>query len=172
MTPFAVNKTTSGNPRTVPHQCSYGHLQEERMREALRSTGELDVRYSAELDCIYKLDAVALIKSSPLLPAVGIQFTMRSSSEKQQRAVQVVRKTKIVNRFLYLRSRAPITQDAAGILCSLVLLVATMSVSQGIVAAVLATDANGRYFITSVQSFPLRETTTNASRERKTKWST
>jgi len=166
MTPFAVNKTTSGNPRTVPHQCSYGHLQEERMREALRSTGELDVRYSAELDCIYKLDAVALIKSSPLLPAVGIQFTMRSSSEKQQRAVQVVRKTKIVNRFLYLRSRAPITQDA------LVLLVATMSVSQGIVAAVLATDANGRYFITSVQSFPLRETTTNASRERKTKWST
>jgi len=134
---------------------TYGHFQEEMMRRVLKASGEFEVRYSTELDVVYKLDAVALSTRNLRLPPVGIQFTTRRSPQKRQKAMDVVRRTQVVERFLYLHALAPINLEASAILCSLVTLVATLDSSRGIVTAGLATDHQGSFHLTNLRSFPM-----------------
>ena len=134
-----------------------GHIKEERMREALRSTGAVEVFHTEELDFIYKLDCIARLKDEPLTPSVGIQFTGRHCEVKEKPTIQAMRRGAVVNRFLYLRCQAPLTREAGGMLLALVKLVASAPDSMGIVVATLCLDHGRHYCLTGVEGLPLHD---------------
>ena len=121
-----------------------GHVEEERMRVALRSTGAVEVVHSDDLDFVYKLDCIARLKGEPLTPAVGIQFTKRDCEAKERSTIQAMRRGAVVKRFLYLRCHAPLTEEAGEILLALVRLAANAPDSMGIVLATMLLD-QGRH---------------------------
>lgn len=130
-----------------------GLIEEERMRTALRNIG-LDVVYSAELDRL-KVDALVSLKANPPLPPVGLQYTRQRSGRKQRKAIEVVRKTRIVSRFLYLSCRLPITERVTTIIHSLLMFVAEANPERGIMAVVLDKDPSLPRYIVRVRSFPI-----------------
>ena len=144
----------SGSRGTAP----YGLRQEERMRRALRHDERLEVRYSRELDAIYKLDAVVLDRTNPLLPAVGVQFTTRHDPEKRRSTIAAVRRTRVVPRLLYLEAERPLGPPAYPLLLNLVRHIARLPVDRGIVSAILTRDGNHRYCLRQVRAEPAGET--------------
>jgi hypothetical protein len=111
----------------------------------LSSCPELDVRYSYEIDTIYKLDAVVLVRERPLLPAVGVQFTTKHDEDKMRRTIDLIRRTRIVTRLLYLESECRLGLHAFDIIRTLVLFTATTKPGQDIVTAVLTKDDQGQF---------------------------
>src|SRR5437879_2124350 len=114
--------TTMNTPWRVPAKpgpllrpstgVSYGKQQEMMMRLALESGTGLDVRYTTEIDTVYKLDAVVIDRNRPLRPAVGIQFTTMHDDDKVRRTIDMIRRTRIVERLLYLESECRLERSA------------------------------------------------------------
>lgn len=61
----------------VSQPLQFGHIQESLFRTLLAELPGLQVVYDASADAIYKLDAVVWCRDKPLLPAVGVQFTLK-----------------------------------------------------------------------------------------------
>lgn len=72
----------------------YGLRQEGELRRGLSADPNLHVHHSATEDAIYKMDAIVRFRHAPLLPAVGIQFTTRSDTDKVNRTVATMLRTR------------------------------------------------------------------------------
>lgn len=134
---------------------SYGKQQEMMMRRALESGTGLEVRYSTEIDTVYKLDAVVIDRNKPLRPAVGIQFTTMHDEDKVRRTIDMIRRTRIVERLLYLESECRLERSAFDMIRNLVMFVATAKPDKGIVTAVLAKDNQGRFTFRNLCCFSM-----------------
>lgn len=134
---------------------SYGKQQEMIMRQALESGPGLDVRYSTEIDTVYKLDAVVIDHDRPLRPPVGVQFTTIHDEDKVRRTIDMVRRTRIVARLLYLESECRLEKAAFQMIRNLVMFVATAKPDKGIVTVVLAKDTQGRFTFRDLRCFSM-----------------
>ena len=134
--------------------------QEMELRRALCTDEDLDVRHNREIDTIYKLDAVVLDRTNPLLPAVGIQFTTKHDPDKQRRTIAAIRRSCGVPRFLYLEAECPLKASAYPVVQSLVRHTAQMPVDRGVGSAILASDGNEGYCLRQVKNCPI-ETESN-----------
>jgi hypothetical protein len=125
------------------------------MRRALESGTGLDVRYSTEIDTVYKLDAVVIDRNKPLRPPVGVQFTTIHDEDKVQRTIDMIRRTRIVSRLLYLESECRLERPAFEMIRNLVMFVATAKPDKGIVTVVLAKDNQGRFTFRDLRCFSM-----------------
>lgn len=142
------------NPKaTTP--LSYGLRQERAFRHGLTLGGGLRVHYSEELDRIYKLDAVALDAQSPGLPAVGIQFSTNPDAEKVARTIAAVRRSCVVQRFLYVEARCSLGEAAYPILIDLVRITARMPAERAVVFAALDRDETTGFFLRRLRAVPM-----------------
>jgi hypothetical protein len=132
-----------------------GFVEERRFRKLLESSGQLDVRYDEVLDRDFAVDAVVTVRNAPWLNPVGIQFTLCWNYAKRRRALNCFRRTRIVPRFLYLRSRAPLTREALGPLMRLILDCAESDEVHGIATAALRLDTSGRHVVDAIHHYPL-----------------
>jgi hypothetical protein len=140
--------------RRHPH-LPYGKAQEVIMRRALHKGDGFVVRYTREIDTIYKLDAVVLDRERPLAPAVGLQFTTAHNQEKMQSTIDMVRRTGIVQRFVYLEAECPIEEAAFPLIQTLVRYTATAKPAQGIVTAILTKDERGCFTLRNVRCYSI-----------------
>lgn len=140
--------------RRRPH-LPYGKAQEAIMRRALHEDDGFVVRYTKEIDTIYKLDAVVLDRERPLVPAVGLQFTTAHNQEKMQSTIDMVRRTGIVQRLVYLEAECPINEAAFPLIQTLVRHAATAKPAQGIVTAVLSKDERGGFTLRNVRCYSI-----------------
>lgn len=143
-------------PPQTATDLSYGKQQEILMRRALESGAEFDVRYSTKIDTVYKLDAVVIDRARPLRPAVGIQFTTIHDADKVQGTIDIIRRTRIVERLLYLESECRLEQTAFEMICNLVMFVSTAKPDKGIVTVVLAKDSQGRFTFRDLRCFSMK----------------
>jgi len=156
MTTFWRAPAMPGPPPLRPATgLSYGKQQEMMMRRALESGTGLDVRYTTEIDTVYKLDAVVIDRSRPLRPAVGIQFTTMHNEDKVRRTIDMIRRTRIVERLLYLEAECRLDRSAFDMIRNLVMFVATAKSDKGIVTVVLAKDNQGRFTFRDLQCFSM-----------------
>jgi hypothetical protein len=121
------------------------------MRRALLAADAWIVRYTKEIDTIYKLDAVVIDRRRPLLPAVGLQFTTMHSPEKMRSTIDMIRRTGIVERLLYLEAECRIDEGAFTLIQTLVRYTAETKPSQGIVTAILSKDEHGRFCLRDIR---------------------
>lgn len=141
----------SRRPRTS--RLPYGKAQELVMRRAVEAAQGLVVRYSLEADRIYKVDLVVADRERPLLPAVGLQFTTAHNPEKMQSTIDMIRRTRIVERLLYLEAECRIDEAASTLIQTLVRHTAETKPSKGIVTAVLCKDEHGRFCLRDLRCY-------------------
>lgn len=146
----------SFSPRR-PHtsRLPYGKAQELIMRRALQAARSWAVRYTKEIDTIYKLDAVVIDRERPLLPAVGLQFTTMHSPDKMQSTIDMIRRTGIVERLLYLEAECRIDEAAFVLIQTLVHYTAETKPAQGIVTAILGKDEQGRFCLRDLRCYSI-----------------
>jgi hypothetical protein len=127
-----------GQPR------KYGHRQEALFRTALAQLPGLQVVYDHAADTIYKLDAIVWHRNQPLLPAVGVQFTLNPDEEKRVSALSAIERSDVVSRFLYVQlSRCDVDYEAVQTVSALISRVAELPGLQVMLSAVVARDPSG-----------------------------
>jgi hypothetical protein len=141
--------------RRCTSRLPYGKAQELVMRRALEADHGLVTKYSPEADRIYKVDLVVVDQQRPLLPAVGLQFTTAHNPEKMQSTIDMIRRTRIVERLLYLEAECRIEEAAFALIQTLVRHTAATKPSQGIVTAVLGRDEHGRFCLRHLRCFSI-----------------
>ena len=141
-------------------QLPYGKAQELVMRRALEADPDLAVLYSPEADRIYKVDLVVADRRRPLLPVVGLQFTTAHNPEKMQSTIDMIRRTRIVERLLYLEAECRIEQAAFTLIQTLVRHTADTKPSQGIVTAILNKDEHGRFCLRDLRCYSMESART------------
>ena len=132
-----------------------GFIEERHFRNLLESSGKLDVLYDEVLDRDFAVDAVVTVRNAPWLNPVGIQFTLSWDYTKKRRALNCFQRTRVVPRFLYLRSNAPLTREALGPLMRLILDCAESDEVHGIATAALRLDTSGRHVVDAIHHYPL-----------------
>jgi hypothetical protein len=133
----------------------YGFREEEKLRCGLRSDKRLAVHHSAELDEIYKLDAVVRDLDAPHLPAVGVQFTTKHDTEKEDRTLDAVRRHRVVVRLLYLVAECPLRAQALPMIRDMVRHTARQPSKKALILAVLAVDEQGQFYFRRREELPL-----------------
>lgn len=137
-----------------PFALNSGLVEERAFRSLLESTEILKVVYDKVLDCEYAIDALVTVRNAPLLLPVGIQFTLKRNCAKKRRAIEIFRRKRIVPRFLYLRSAAPLTNAALDPLMRLILDCAHSDEEHAIASAVLRLDHSGRHVLEGFRHYP------------------
>lgn len=128
----------------VSQALQFGHIQESLFRTLLAELPGLQVVYDASADAIYKLDAVVWCRDKPLLPAVGVQFTLNPDQEKRLCALRAVRRSDVVSRFLYVQlSRCEVDRQAVELVSVLIRRVAELPGMQVMLSAVIERDHSG-----------------------------
>jgi hypothetical protein len=122
----------------VGQPLQFGQLQESLFRTLLAEIPDVQVVYDASADAIYKLDAVVWWRDKPLLPAVGVQFTINPDQEKRLCALRAVHRSGVVSRFLYVQlSRCQVDQEAVELVSVLIRRVAELPGMQVMLSAVV-----------------------------------
>jgi len=156
-------------PHRTGSHLRYGLRQESELRRGLSADDKLFVHHSDSEDAIYKMDAIVRFRDAPMLPAVGIQFTTKSDTDKMNRTIAAVRRTRIVSRLLYLQAECPLDESVFTAVGDLIRFIAKSPGGQGIVCAVLSTDGQGKYWFRDLKSFPLETAVPAVSQQKEEK---
>lgn len=136
--------------RTRPTS-TYGLRQEELLLRLVEKNADLAVCHSSEIDRNYKLDAIVLHRRRPDLPAVGLQFTTKHSTEKQVATLDAVARSSIVVRLLYLETAEPVGQEVAQRVVELIRHVADQPAERAAVFARVYRDHSRKVVVDVVQ---------------------